>query len=217
MKISKLTQSAALAVLVSAGLSSQAFAFTQITSQMDLGARGTNVSNLQEFLAANPSIYPEGLVTGYYGSLTKSAVSLFQGQYGLDQVGRVGPLTMSKINSMIANGGWTTIDVSGPSFHNKLQTQNSNSATFTFVTNESTMAKVVYNTSPLMFNEGDINSNGFGAIGGFSVTSGNNMGTSHFITIPNLQSNTVYYYTVIATDGAGNASAWGSNNTFRTQ
>jgi hypothetical protein len=219
----KITQSttsvgslALVAALVSLGLSSQVFAYTQLTGQLDLGQSNNNVTSLQTFFADNSALYPEGLITGYFGGLTGNAVKRFQAQYGFDQVGRVGPVTLEKINSLIATGGWTTVDVSGPAFSNVSRGQNSNSATFTFNTNENTIARVVFNTSPLMFNEGDINSNGFGAIGGFAANSSGNMVTSHSVTITNLQSNTVYYYTVIATDASGNVSVVGPNNSFRT-
>jgi peptidoglycan hydrolase-like protein with peptidoglycan-binding domain len=175
----------------------------------------SDVANLQTFFKDNSAIYPEGLVTGYYGGLTKNAVLRFQAEYGLAQVGRVGPMTRDKINSLIAVGGWTMTDMSGPAFYNVTRSQTSNSATFTFNTNETTNVRVVYNTSPQMFNEGDINSNGFGAIGG-SVVFGNGMNTSHTVTVSGLYSNTTYYYTVIATDAAGNVSVFGPNNTFRT-
>ena len=212
----KIIQSSVLAVIVSVGLSSSVFAFTPITSQLDLGQKSANVTNLQDFLSANPSVYPEGLVTGYFGGLTKAAVMRFQAMFGFDQAGRVGPVTLAKINSMIATGGWVAVDVSGPAFYNVTQSQNTNSATFTFNTDESTLTRVVYSTSPLMFNEGDINSNGFGAIGGFAVNSNGGMSMSHFITVPNLQANTQYYYTIIATDSKGNVSVVGPNNTLRT-
>ena len=206
----------AVASIVSLGFASQAFAFFPITSQLDYGQRGSNVTSLQEFLSANSNIYPEGTVTGYFGGLTKAAVMRFQAMFGFAQVGRVGPMTLAKINEMISVGGWTTSDVSGPAFYNLTQSQNSNSGTFTFNTDENTVARVAYNTSPLMFNEGDINSVGFGAIGGFAVNSNTNMGVSHYITLSNLQPNTLYYYTVIATDIKGNVSVVGPNNTFRT-
>lgn len=205
-----------LALLVSFGLSTQAFAYTQINQQLDFGERNIDVTHLQEFLAGDASIYPEGLVTGYFGGLTRVAVMRFQARYGFAQVGRVGPLTLSKINSLIASGGWTTSDMSGPAFSSVSLNKNNTSATLTFNTNENTRASVVYHTSPLMFNEGDINSNGFGAIGGFTATSNANPTTFHSVTVPNLQPNTLYYYTVIATDLAGNASVVGPNNRFRT-
>ncbi len=216
-KITQRSSVGALALLaVSVGLTSQVFAYSPVTTQLDLGARGINVTNLQTFFADNAAIYPEGLITGYFGGLTGSAVKRFQATYGFDQVGRVGPITREKINSLIASGGWSVADISGPAFFNVNRTQNTNSATFTFNTNESTMAKVVFNTSPLMFNEGDINSNGFGAIGGYAANSFNGLSTSHSVTITNLLPNTVYYYTVIATDAAGNVSVVGPNNSFRT-
>ncbi|MBI5470660.1 peptidoglycan-binding protein [Candidatus Kaiserbacteria bacterium] len=39
---------------------------------------GPDVTLLQRFLARDPLIYPEGLVTGYYGNLTRAAVRRFQ-------------------------------------------------------------------------------------------------------------------------------------------
>lgn len=201
--------------LIAAFTLTPAFAYTTIQSQLDLGETNSDVTSLQGFLKDNSSIYPEGLVTGYFGGLTKNAVMRFQAQYGFDQVGRVGPVTRDKINDLISTGGWATTDMSGPAFYNVIRSQTSSSATFTFTTNEGTNARVVYNTSAQMFNEGDINSNGFGAIGGNTV-SGNGMSTSHSITVSNLNSSTTYYYTVIATDAAGNVSVWGPNNTFRT-
>lgn len=48
-----------------------------------------------------PDVYPEGLVTGYFGSLTEKAVKRFQTKYGIEQTGFVGPQTRSKLNSLI--------------------------------------------------------------------------------------------------------------------
>ena len=64
--------------LLTLGIAS-AQSFTPITRQLNPGDRGANVTNLQTFFAANPSVYPEGLVTGYFGRLTKSAVINYQG------------------------------------------------------------------------------------------------------------------------------------------
>lgn len=62
-----------------------------------LGNRNSDVMRLQQLLATDASIYPEGLVTGYFGSLTRKAVLAFQEKYGLPQAGRVGPLTRAKL------------------------------------------------------------------------------------------------------------------------
>lgn len=190
--------------------------FTPLTGQMGFGSQGVNVTNLQTFIAANPSIYPEGLVTGYFGGLTVKAVKNFQAFYGFQQVGRVGPVTLAKMNDLIATGGWTTSDMNGPAFYNVTRTVGSAQTTFTFNTNENTTARVVYYTNRLAFNEGDMSSNGFGALGGYAATSINGMGTSHSVTLPNLNANTTYYYTIIATDQSGNISIVGPNNSFIT-
>jgi len=60
-----------------------------------------DVSFLQSFLASHDAVYPEKLVTGHFGKLTASAVSAFQSLYGLPSVGRVGPLTLQKLNELL--------------------------------------------------------------------------------------------------------------------
>ncbi len=70
------------------------------TRNLTLGSRGEDVSNLQKLLSTDISIYPEGLVTGYYGLLTKKAVTAFQKKYGVETVGVVGPKTLSILNTL---------------------------------------------------------------------------------------------------------------------
>ena len=50
----------------------KAVTFASIGSQLGVGSTGSNVTNLQTFLASDRNIYPEGRVTGYYGTLTRS-------------------------------------------------------------------------------------------------------------------------------------------------
>lgn len=76
----------------------------RIERQLDRGDEGEDVETLQEILATDPSVYPEGLVTGYFGPLTERAVQKFQGKFGISQVGRVGPQTMEHINYILENG-----------------------------------------------------------------------------------------------------------------
>ncbi len=76
----------------------------QLSRQLWQGVRGDDVELLQEILATDPDIYPEGLVTGYFGPLTYAAVKKFQAVAGIEQVGRVGPKTMSKINELLTEG-----------------------------------------------------------------------------------------------------------------
>ncbi len=72
---------------------------------LHLGSRGAQVSALQSFFKQDSSLYPEGLVTGYFGPLTLSIVERFQERYNIakpgdDGYGLVGPLTRAKLNSM---------------------------------------------------------------------------------------------------------------------
>lgn len=207
---------AAVALLISFGVSSPVYAYTTISSQLDIGESNADVTNLQMFFADNSSIYPEGLVTGYFGTLTRASVLRFQAAYGLDQAGRVGPMTRDSINMLINNGGWTTSDIAGPAIYSVAKSAGSNSATLTWNTDELASAKVFYGTSPVMMNEGDINSVGFGSVSGFVATNDGLARQAQQVTISNLQSNTTYYYVIVATDLKGNVSVWNPNTTFRT-
>lgn len=76
------------------------------------GATGEDVKELQEFLKQFTDIYPEGLVTGYFGPLTEKAVKNFQmkneivssGDPSSTGFGQVGPQTRNKLNDLIING-----------------------------------------------------------------------------------------------------------------
>jgi len=70
----------------------------KLISQLREGASGDNVKLLQTILASDSDVYPEGIISGYFGKLTANAVRHFQKKYGLDQVGFVGPKTLTKLN-----------------------------------------------------------------------------------------------------------------------
>ena len=74
----------------------------QVIFSVDLvrGMTSPDISNLQSVLGQDKTIYPEGLVTGYFGPATENAVRRFQAKYGIAQVGRVGPATRAKLNSL---------------------------------------------------------------------------------------------------------------------
>ncbi|MCI0533404.1 heparin lyase I family protein [bacterium] len=74
----------------------------ELQSQLRLGMSGEEVRLLQEFLASNLELYPEALITGYYGHLTEKAVKRLQEKYGIAAVGEVGPLTRARIKELIA-------------------------------------------------------------------------------------------------------------------
>jgi len=76
----------------------------KLIKQLRFGMTGEDVKLLQEILATDPDVYPEGLVTGYFGPLTRNAVKKFQKIAGIEQVGVVGPKTLSKINELLEEG-----------------------------------------------------------------------------------------------------------------
>lgn len=49
-----------------------------ISRNLKKGMSGADVTRLQQFLALDPSVYPEAQVTGYYGALTEAAIKRFQ-------------------------------------------------------------------------------------------------------------------------------------------
>ncbi len=79
-----------------------------LRAPLHTGLQNADVTTLQTFLKSQGTeIYPEGLVTGYFGSLTEAAVGRFQLKNGLVNdaedlaYGYVGPATRAKINSLL--------------------------------------------------------------------------------------------------------------------
>lgn len=75
----------------------------EFTEYLYEGKQGKEVIKLQKLLSQYPDIYPEGVVTGYYGQLTKNAVLRFQKKYEISPVGVVGPETRSKLNQIVSS------------------------------------------------------------------------------------------------------------------
>jgi len=81
----------------------------QFKSSLTTGSQGNEVKELQKCLAKDPEVYPEGEVTGYFGSKTKAAVIRFQEKYRVDILvpaglekgtGSVKKLTRAKLNEV---------------------------------------------------------------------------------------------------------------------
>lgn len=210
-----------LAVVIFGSLFLIQNAYAAITSSLDVGSTGSDVTELQTYLALNASIYPEGLVTGYFGPLTEAAVKRFQAAQGIVSsgsaattgYGRVGPTTMARINSLLGGGivqAWDTVPVlSTPA----IQVSNT-SATFSWVTNEQTVGQVYWSISPLALSEATGPRQQPYVSGTLALDSGG-LQTSHTVTVSNLQSNTIYYYLVRGVDSNGNMTMiWPSS--FRT-
>lgn len=73
-----------------------------IKQTLTYGMIHAEVRALQEFLAKDKAVYPEGQVTGKFGGLTLGAVQRFQKKYGIAKAGDkgygvVGPATRAKI------------------------------------------------------------------------------------------------------------------------
>ncbi len=73
----------------------------KLVRSLSQGMGGDDVKALQAILAADTSIYPDGLITGFYGRLTSEAVKRFQKKFGIEMLGFVGPKTLKKLNEEI--------------------------------------------------------------------------------------------------------------------
>ena len=187
-----------------------AFAST-LNRQLDQGMSGADVSAVQSFLAKDASLYPQGLVTGFFGPLTAQAVSNFQSRNGIAVVGRVGPITMAALNAQI-DGGISGVDRTVPIISGIHLSVGTNSTTISWNTDELTRGTVYSQNSPLSMTEDTTLSKG--SIGG-TPTTDNMLAVSHAVTIYNLQSGTTYYYSIDTFDASGNETmTWPT--TFRT-
>jgi peptidoglycan hydrolase-like protein with peptidoglycan-binding domain len=93
-------------------VSTSTFSCSKFERNLRYGMRGSDVKCLQEVLKIKePEIYPEGLVTGYFGPLTLRAVIKFQEKYkdeilapwGLEKgTGFVGKTTRAKLNAILS-------------------------------------------------------------------------------------------------------------------
>ncbi|PIS17459.1 MAG: hypothetical protein COT59_00565 [Candidatus Nealsonbacteria bacterium CG09_land_8_20_14_0_10_42_14] len=82
---------------------------TEFKSELKEGSKGKEVTALQTCLARDPEVYPEGKITGYFGSQTKAAVIKFQEKYAQDILqpwgfiegtGLVSKTTRAKLNEL---------------------------------------------------------------------------------------------------------------------
>ena len=187
-----------------------------LTRQLSQGMSGSDVGSLQTFLALDTTIYPQGLVTNYFGPLTFAAVSNFQSRNGIATVGRVGPLTLAAINSQM--GGVSTSDTTEgagkvtnygavqPTLSNLTITTTNNSAIIGWNSSVAATARVIYSTTfP------------FNLKTAASVTTSGAMSNVQSVAVGSLQGATTYYYVIESTDAQGNFSWSAVGPSFRTQ
>lgn len=191
-------------------LAAPAFAAT-ISSQMDIGTQNGDVTTLQQAFATNPSIYPQGLVTGYFGSLSSAATSRFQAAQSLPVVGRVGPLTIAAFNRVyggVVSGG-------GPIISSVSIAPSNSGTSLLWTTNTPATGTVYYSASPLQVTE-SLSPTVAPAVAGTNVMSMNSASnTSNSLLLSNLAKNTTYYYMIVSVAPSGQLNVtWPS--TFTT-
>lgn len=205
-----------------------AFAFANaqsvgVTTQLEPGDSGAQVTALQQFLAADDSVYPEGLVTGFYGELTTAAVERYQcnegivcqGNVATTGYGKVGPATLAKIRMQqgTSPGGGTTAppisypgtggDVSAPVLSAPTVATSSSSATIHWTTNEPATSRVMYGTVwPFLYASAPSAPDATFDMSSDAILSG-------------LLPNTKYYFVLESVDASGNLQ-WGINHSFVT-
>ncbi|MEK7654438.1 MAG: peptidoglycan-binding protein [Patescibacteria group bacterium] len=83
----------------------------QLAQILRFGTRSTEVEDLQKLLKQSPEIYPEGLVTGYFGPLTEAAIKRFNEKNGIKSVVVVGQDIQANVtelkesNNTVKNSG----------------------------------------------------------------------------------------------------------------
>jgi peptidoglycan hydrolase-like protein with peptidoglycan-binding domain len=185
-----------------------------ITTQLELGSKGNDVIELQQFLATNPLIYPAGTVSGYFGPLTKAAVTQFQVAYDISRAGRVGPVTMAKINDILASG--LGLDVGGPAMSNLSLQTNRNGVTVSLATDELAQSQMFYDTQPLRLAEATKHAEQ-PYVSGIYTADNANVRNAHSLTVSGLQPNTIYYYLTRTVDRSGNVSMTMPNSFITNQ
>jgi len=190
----------------------------QILKQLRIGMSGEDVRLLQEFLATDPEIYPEGLITGYFGRLTEMAVKRFQKKMCVEQVGMVGPKTLSKINELLTEGAGksgkippglliapgiqkklcatSTPDTIAPVISDVMATSTTASTTqIKWLTNELANSKVWYSTSTPVT-----------ATSSTPSVSSSDYVLEHSLLLSDLTASTTYHYLVTSIDKSGNTA-----------
>jgi peptidoglycan hydrolase-like protein with peptidoglycan-binding domain len=189
-------------------------AFALIDEQLDFGERGAEVTELQTFLAQYPTIYPEGLITGYFGPLTQAAVKRFQCQFNIvcsgtpstTGYGRVGPTTRATINNIMTGGtGGPIPDVNSPIMSAPTIITGTSTTTISWTTDEDAWSRVMYSTTfPFLYATA-------------STTPDPTIDKTSIVNLTGLNASTTYYYTRESRDFYSNVTWSLPSATFQTQ
>lgn len=74
------------------------------SSTITEGTTSDDVKKIQELLATDETVYPEGKVTGYFGPMTKEALKRFQKRHNLSETGMVDGDTKEYLESYLKEG-----------------------------------------------------------------------------------------------------------------
>lgn len=77
----------------------------QLRADIREGATGDDVKKIQELLASDPTLYPEGLKTGYFGPMTKEALKRFQLRHELEVTGLMDEDTRALLEEYLTDSG----------------------------------------------------------------------------------------------------------------
>ena len=94
--LTQLANSAGVAAPSSASTAANASSYN-FTQFLNAGSQSAEVTALQQYLATKG--FYSGPITGFYGSLTETAVGKYQTAHGIDPAGYVGPSTRAALNA----------------------------------------------------------------------------------------------------------------------
>ncbi len=174
-------------------------ASAEITSSLRVGSRNTDVTELQTFLASDTTLYPQGLITGYFGSMTKAAVIRFQGRNGLTADGIVGPRTRAMINAQL---GGVSDTAAARIISNISVVPSRTSAVVNWSTNGAAQGMVYYSPTPLTTYEYE----NAVTVSGLTAMTDTTARPTQSVSITNLQPNTTYHYLIYVTGQNGMVS-----------
>ena len=72
-----------------------------LNSNYQMGSSSPEIKKIQELLASDSSIYPQGITSGYFGSLTSAAISRFQQKNGLPVTGTLDTATKALLQTYL--------------------------------------------------------------------------------------------------------------------
>jgi len=83
------------------------YALADNFSGLKVGSRSEEVKNLQEILKDDSTIYPEGLITGYFGLMTEKAIRKIQAKCGSPETGVIDQKARAVVTEIGGGGSGT--------------------------------------------------------------------------------------------------------------